>query len=79
MIDANEINETLAELFPRRMFFSVFHEVFSRTKYDKAIEACKDRTTRPSEYSSIDEMQRRKVSIHQRRPKTSLQRKKLES
>lgn len=31
----------LAELFPRRMFFNVFHEVFISTKYDEAIEACK--------------------------------------
>lgn len=49
----NEINETLAELYPRT-FTMFFHKSFIRTEYNEAIEACKDRTARPNEYRSID-------------------------
>lgn len=44
----------MAELLPRRIVFSVFHEVFKRTEHDEALEDCKDRTTRQSEYRGID-------------------------
>lgn len=44
----------MAELFPRRIIFRVFHEVFKRIKHDEALEDCKDRTTRQSEYRNID-------------------------
>lgn len=44
--NADKINEMMEELFPRRIVFSAFHEVFKRTKHDEALEDFKDRTTR---------------------------------
>lgn len=35
--NADKINKMIAELFPRRIVFSVFHEVFKRTKHDEAL------------------------------------------